>query len=166
VIQCANSFFHLWHRLHLTEHLRGRCLVETNARIDHADGLEQRQCTDTGNLRGGHGLIERHTDEALGSEIVDLVGLRAFEKPDAGSRVRQVVFDQRELRMVVYPQLLDAPEIDGAGSPVGPENAITLVEQQLRQVRPILTGDSSHHRSFHQLIPCSPGGRTISNSGH
>ena len=46
--------------------------------FDDPDRFEQVQRAQAGDLRGGDRLVERHADEALRRQVVDLVGAGAF----------------------------------------------------------------------------------------
>ncbi|MCY1307627.1 hypothetical protein D9M70_575630 [compost metagenome] len=67
--------FHLGNGLNLAEHLGCRGLIETDLRIDDANGLKKVYCTDAGNFRSSKWLLERNANEALRGEIVDFSGL-------------------------------------------------------------------------------------------
>ena len=66
------SVFGLRDLLNLTEHFRGRSLIEANLRVNDTDRFQQVYCTDTGDFRGGDWLVERYAYEALSRKVVDL----------------------------------------------------------------------------------------------
>ncbi|GBH23845.1 hypothetical protein BvRS1_08940 [Burkholderia vietnamiensis] len=133
--------FRLRNRLHLAEHLGRRRLIEARFRAHHADRLEQVQRADAGHLGGRRGLIERHADEALRGQVVQLVRLRAFEQPQARAGLGQIVFDERQVRMRGDAEFRDAPEVHRARATVGARYFVALVEQQLGQIGAVLPGD-------------------------
>ena len=141
--------FRLRHRLHQAEHFRCGGLVEAHFRIDDADGFQQVDSADAGDLRRGDGLRKGDANEALGSQVIDLGGLGVLQQADTGRQVGQVVFDQLQVRMVGNAQLLHAPEIDGAGAAKSAEDAVALFQQQLRKVGAILPGDACNNGFFH-----------------
>ena len=55
--------------------------------------------------------------------------------------------------MIVNPEFLDPPEIDRTGAAVGAIHGVALVEQQLRQIGAVLTGDTSNNRNTHFSFP-------------
>jgi len=93
--------FALRHRLHLTEHLRGAGLVETDFRVDDADGFEQIQRPQAGDLPGGMGLVETYPDEALGGQIIDFRGAAAFQQADSRTQIGQVKLYQMQVGVVL-----------------------------------------------------------------
>ncbi len=84
----------LRHRLHEPEHFRRRRPVITHLRIEDADAFEQIQRADAGHLGGRHRLIERDAHEALRREVIQFVGLRAFEQTQRRAEIGQIVLDE------------------------------------------------------------------------
>jgi hypothetical protein len=64
-----------------------------------------------------------------------------FQNTDSRTEVGKVVLDQIQVRMVKYAHLVQAPEIDGACSPVCTVDRIAFVEQQLSKICSILSGN-------------------------
>ena len=95
-------------------------------------------------MRGSRRLIERHPDETLRGEVVDLVRLRALHQRNAGADVGQVVFDDFEVGMAVDSQFLDAPEVDRTRSPVGAVDLVVALQQNLGQVGAVLSRDACY----------------------
>ena len=58
--------------------------------------------------------------------------------PDQRQLIEQVGRPQRD----AIEQVLDAPEVRGAQPPDDADDLVPFVEQQLGEVRPVLTGDS------------------------
>lgn len=141
--------FHLRNGLYLAEHLRGAGLVEADLRVDDADGLQQVQRPNTGDLRRGVRLVEADADEALSREVVDLRGTRALQQTNGRPQVRQVVFDQMQVRMLGNAQLFNAPEINGASTAVRAVDRIALRQEELRKISTILAGNSCNNAIFH-----------------
>jgi hypothetical protein len=77
-------------------------------------------------------------DERHRGEVVDLVGLRGAQRVDQRAVVEQVALVKGD----AIPEVLDALELLGRGAPHHAVDLITLVEQQLREERPILAGDA------------------------
>lgn len=53
-----------------------------------------------------------------------------------------------QIRVVLYAQLFDAPEVDGAGATVGAVDGVALVEQELRKVGAVLACDAGDYGGF------------------
>ena len=109
------------------------------------------QRTDRGHLCGRDRLIERHADEALRRQIVYAIRLRALDQPHAGARVGQIELDQLQFGMVAHTELFEAPEIDGARATKCAEDAVTGLEQLLRQICAVLAGYPCNDRLRHGL---------------
>ena len=134
--------FLLRNRLHLAKHLRGGRLVEANLAVHQANGFQQIQRTHTGDLGRGAGLVKTHTHKTLRCQVVDLVGLHLLHHGNAGAQVGQVIFDQMQIRVVLDTQLLDPPEVDRTAAAKRAIDLIALLQQQLRKVGAILSGDA------------------------
>ena len=68
------------------------------------------------------------------------------------ARVRQVVFNQVQIGVVLDAQLFNAPEVDGAGPPISALHGVALVEQELRQIGAVLAGDAGDYGGFHKTF--------------
>ena len=62
VERCA---FNLGNGLHLAKHLGSAGLVEADLRVDQANGFQQVEAANAGDLRGGAGLVKGHADKTL-----------------------------------------------------------------------------------------------------
>ncbi len=102
-----------------------------NLELDQTNGFEQVEAANTSDLCCSAGLVKRHAHKALGSQVVDLVGLDLLHQGHAGAQVSQVVFDQVQIGMVLNAQFFYAPEFDGAGEPVDAANGVALTQNQL-----------------------------------
>ncbi len=143
--------FNLGNGLHHAKHLRGAGLVKTYLGVDQANGFKQIEAANAGDLRGGGRLIKRHAHKALSGQVVYFGGLHLLHHGDARAQVGQVVFDQIQIRAVLDAQLFDSPEVDRTGAAVGAVHGVALVEQELRQIGTILTGNTcnySNHLNF------------------
>ena len=141
----------LRHLLHLTEHLGGGRLVEADTGVDDANRLQHIYRTQPRYLTGGKRLFKGHSDEALRGEIVYFIRFRGFHQPNAVGKIGKVMLDQLQLRMRIEAQLLDAPEINRAGAAIGSDHMVAFLQQELRQVSAILTGDARNNRFFHSI---------------
>ena len=122
---------------HLPEHLARAGLIESGIRRSLLRRLEHPCDTESGELAGQDGLCPRRTDEALRREIVDLVGLMLPHRVDERMLVEQVRGDE----LHVIHNVGDALECGRRASPNHADDAVALVEQQLGQVGPVLSGD-------------------------
>ncbi len=95
-------------------------------------------------MRRRRGLVERHADEALRGEVVDLVRLRPLDESDAGADIGQVVLDEVEIGVVMNAQFLDAPEVDRTGSAIRSVDLVVAIEQELSQVGSVLSRDAGN----------------------
>src|ERR1019366_6183222 len=131
----------------LAEHLRGTCLVEADFRVGEADGVENPRDAEGCHLACQYGLAERRLHEGLRRKVVDL--LRAVLAYDGDHRdlVEDVTGDQLDVILDVG----DALEVEGAGSPDHAGDLVAFGEQELRQVRTVLTGDASDESTSSHL---------------
>ena len=118
----------MWGFTDFAKHFGGAGLIETNPAVDQANGFEQVQGAYGRDLRCGAGLIEADTDKALSRQIVNLVGLSLLHERDAGAQVRQVIFDQMKIRVVLDAQLINSPEVNRAGTSVGAINSVPFFQ--------------------------------------
>jgi hypothetical protein len=138
--------------LHLAKHLGRAGLVEPDLGVYQTDRLQQVKRTDTGDLCRGVGLVKRHANKTLGSQVVNLYGVHLLHQGNAGSQVGQVVLHQMKVGVVLDAQLVNAPEIDGASAAIGAVHGVALFKQQLRQVGAVLTGDSGDDGGLHSWL--------------
>ena len=86
---------------------------------------------------GQHRLVPRGGDERHGGEVVDLVRLDVVDDADQRELIEQVGGPERD----AIEQMLDAPVVRGAEAAGDADHLVVVVEQQLRQVRPVLPRD-------------------------
>ena len=98
-------------------------------------------------MRCGCGLIEAHAHKTLCRQVVDFLGPGFLHQRDAGAQIRQVIFHQVQLRVVLYAQFFDPPKIDGACATIRAIDRVTFFQQELGKVRTILTRDARHQSS-------------------
>ncbi len=154
VERCA---FNLRNGLHLAKHLGGAGLVKADLGVDQANGFEQVEAANAGDLRGGAGLVKGHAHKALCSQVVNFAGLDLLHKGNAGAQVCQVVFDQMQIGVVLDAQFFDAPEVYGTGAAVGAVNVVALGEQQLRKICAVLACDAGDDGGFHYFFSFTVG---------
>ena len=84
----------LRHLLHLAEHLRARGLVEADARVDGADGVEHPGHAERCRLPREHRLAPGGLHEGLGGEVVHLVGTVIAQDVEDRDLVEEVAGDE------------------------------------------------------------------------
>jgi len=87
-------------------------------------------------------LVERGTDKTLRGQVIHFARARRLQQSYAGTQIGQIEFQQVQIRMLVDAEFFDAPEIDGTGATVSAENLVAFVEQQRRQIGPVLAGNA------------------------
>ncbi len=138
------------------EHLAGRRLVEAHALVEArlADRLQQAQRPQRHRRGGVLGDVEADADVALRAEVVDLVGLHGAQRAVQRAGVVEIAVDQTQAVVGDVRVLVDAIEPLGVERARAADDAVdlvTLFEQQLGQVRPILPGDAGDQRALHLL---------------
>ena len=107
-------------------------------------------------LAGQHRLIPRRRHERHRREVVELVGPDVVDDADQRQLIEQVGRLERD----AIEQVLDAPVVGRAGAADDPEDLVALLEQQLGEIRPVLTGDAGDECAFgHEVRPSSISGR-------
>lgn len=123
------------------EHLAGGSLVEARFRAELADRLEQVGHAQAVDDAGGHRLVPGGPDEALCRQV-DLLRLRldhrALHRTGIG-HVAVLVLD-----IAFDPQFAQAPARVAAAPRHQAVDPVALLQQQLGQVRSVLTGDPSY----------------------
>ena len=56
-----------------------------------------------------------------------------------------------QIGVILDAQLFDSPKVDRAGATVGTVNGVALVEQELRKICAVLSGDTCDKRCFQNL---------------
>ena len=128
-----------------TEHLRRARLVEARRQLDHADGFEQPCRAEAGRFAGELRLVEAHADVRLRTEVIDLVGCdlrQEGHEPRAVGEVAVVQEQAHVLEVRIAIEVVDPARVEGARPPNQAVDLITLLQQQLCEIGPILTGDA------------------------
>ncbi len=125
------------------EHLAGGCLVEAGVGDDEANRFEQATDGDRVELGGQHRLAPRGRHERLCREVVDLVGFGALQDADQGHLVEEIRLDEIE----VVGDVGDAAGHRIAGVADRAEDPVSLLEQQLREIGAVLSGDAGDDRA-------------------
>jgi hypothetical protein len=92
---------------------------------------------------------------ALRSQVIDFIGLHRLEDPQHAGGIGHVAVMQDEaaasdVRILV--QVIDALGVEERRAPLHAMDDVSLVEQELGQIRAVLAGDSSNQcGAAHQL---------------
>src|SRR5207248_6752861 len=132
--------------LDLAEHLAGRGLVVARLGIGEADGFEQVDGAESGDVAGEHGLHPGGGDEALRAEVVDLVHREVREAANERRLVGEVAFDV--LDIVVDAEVAEAPRCVGRAPCQQSVNFVALLEEELGKIGSVLSGDAGNECSF------------------
>src|SRR5439155_20904214 len=114
-----------------------------------ADGLQPSHRPGGTDVRRVFRAVEAHTDVALGGQIVDFVRLNLSDQPGQRAGVAQIAIVQKQPgapRMRVVVNRIQAPRIESAGPPNNAVHFVSFGQQQLRQVGPVLSGNSGNER--------------------
>ncbi len=130
--------------LDLAEHLRGGGLVEADARVDGADGLQHARDADGGELGGQHRLVPGGGHEAHGGQVVHFVGLDLLDDLADGILVEQVGLADMDAVLDV----LDAVEFFHAGTADHAVDLVALLQQEIGEIGTVLPGDAGDQRFF------------------
>ncbi|MBS1245507.1 MAG: hypothetical protein H6R36_162 [Chloroflexi bacterium] len=128
--------------LDVAEHLGGGGLVEAGLGPQDADCLQQVQRAQAGDVSSGGGLLEGDGHKTLRSKVVDLVRLGAGDEVQRRAGVREVVFDQAQVRVAADAEFIDAPKVDRAGAAVRAVDDVALLKQRLGEIGAVLAGDA------------------------
>ena len=145
--------------VHLAEHLGGAGLVEPGGRVDQPDRFQHPGHAEGGELAGEDGLGVGGGDVGLGGQVVHLVRLVILEHHREGVLVQQVGRDDLD----PVEQVVDPLVAVVAGTAHHPDHVVPLVQEQLGQVGPVLSGHSGDERLRHGaacsrvVSSCSPG---------
>ena len=132
------------------EHLRTGRLVEPRGHPRLPDRLQDTGRGQAGDIPGELRFVETDPHVRLRTEVIDLLRADPLHKRDQPRSVGEVpvVQEQARLRIVgVLIQVVDPRGVERRGPPDQPVHDVALVQQQLRQVRPILprdAGDQCH----------------------
>ena len=104
--------------LYLANHLRGRSLVEACSSFEaqDPDGFQQAQRAQCVGVCDVLRCLERHTDVALGCEVIDFVRLHLLHDPNQVGGIRQVAIVQMHphaFLMGVLVEVVDPVGIEG-----------------------------------------------------
>ena len=132
---------------HLSVEFRGGSLVEFCfvCQPQDPDSLQDSQYAQGVHITGILRNVKTDLYMALGSQVVDFVRLHHPDNPDQGGGIRQVtVVEGNSSHKVV-----DSACIGDRRTAGNPMNLVTLLQQKLRQIRAVLTGNASDECFLH-----------------
>ena len=141
---------------HEPEQLGGGRLVEPDlvCELEQPDRLEEPQRAESVHIGGVLGLLEAHRDVRLGAQVVDLVRLDGTDDAGEAGGVGQVAVVQEQSGSGVVRvgvDVVDALGVQLGRAPLDAVHLVTLGQQELGQVRPVLAGDPRDQRAFCHL---------------
>lgn len=88
----------------------------------------------------------------LGAEVVNFIGFDFFDEATDATAVGEVSvmkekFDAMDVRILV--KVIDTSGIKGAGSSDDAVDFVALFEEELREIRAVLSGDAGNECFFH-----------------
>ena len=122
---------------HHSEHLARRGLVEADALVHEAHGLEHARDAQARELGREHGLAPRRRHEGLRGQVVHLVGAALLEQADE----RELVQEVRLSELQAMADVLQPLAIVLARSPDHAEDRVALLEKQFGEVGAVLSRD-------------------------
>ena len=134
----------LRHLAHAAVHLARRGLIEPDLRVHLTHRFEQPRHAHRIEVAGEERLVPGGRHERHRRQVVELVGLHVLDHPHERQLVEQIRRTQRD----AVEQVLDAPQVGRARAPDDAGHVVALVEQQLREVRPVLSGDARNDRAL------------------
>jgi len=135
------------------EHFAGGRLVEPRLDLGLLDGLQEPQGSQTRDVAGVFRHVKAHPHVALRAEVIDFVRLDLMEeiRQVTGDAEVSVVEVHARFGIVKVPiEVIDPLRVERRGAPDEPVDLIPLVQQELGQIRAVLTGDSRDEGLLHE----------------
>ena len=141
----------LRHLLHLAVQLaRGR-LVEARLHAREANRLQQAHRAERVHVARELGRVERHAHMALCRQIVHLVRIDLVDDPHQVGAITEVAVVQKQLHAVhvrILVEVVDARRVERARPADDAVHLVALLQQQFREVGPVLPRDARDQRSL------------------
>ena len=139
----------------LAVHLAAGRLVESHflalAVAVIANRFQEMERADRADLCRVHGLIEARAHVRLRAEVIDFVGFAIADDSPQVYGVEQIAVVKVEANVLFVSVLVEVVDTLGRKDARPAHDAmhfVPLVEQQLREIRPILSGDSGNQCDF------------------
>ena len=118
-----------------------------------ANGFQQPERADRHHIRGVFGLIETYAHVGLRRQVVNLVRLRLRQDVAEAGPVGHVSIVQKE-RDATFVRIrvdgIEAVGIESGGAAYDAVNLVAFGQQQFREKRAILSGNSGNKSLFHR----------------
>ena len=143
----------LGHFLHLAVQFRGRRLVDPAGPCEPAlaHGLQDAQDAGRVDIRRIFRRVEAHLDMALRRQVVDFVRPHLADDLDEAHGVAHVRIMQVEMGTAF--QMRDALAEIHRTAPDDAMDIISLLQQELRQIRTVLACHTRDERRLHRMLP-------------
>ena len=118
-----------------------------------SQGFEQSQRADPNRVRGVLWDVEADAHVALCPKVVDLVGRSLPDDLIERAGIFEIAVDQAKTIVAAVRILVDALKaigVERAGPADHADDLVALLEEQLRQIRPVLASDASDQCTFHR----------------
>src|SRR5262249_37939572 len=151
--------FGLWNLGNVSVHLRAARLIKSRGDLRLANGFEDTNCTESGDITGVLGNVEANADVALRGQMVDFVGLDAIEQLDQVRRIGDVAVVQEQPHVVdvrIAVKRVDSTSVERRGSPNDTVDLVSLLQQEFGKIRSVLTGNAGNQGFFHRCTARSP----------
>ena len=135
--------------LDLAEHLRRRRLVEPRAGRHDPHRLQHIDRPHAGDVAGQDRLLPGRVHKALRRQVIDLHRLHPVDDTNDRRKVHQIAIMQRHPVQHPDPAQPLANDIRRGRPAQQPVHGVALVQQQLRQIGPILPGNAGNQRVGH-----------------
>ena len=139
--------------LHQAEELTGACLIDPGllreAQNPHC--LQYSQRAQSVAVGGVFRTLKTHSHMALGTEVIDLIGLHLLNDPDQVGAIGEVAVVENQAGisfMRVLVEVINSTGIETARAALESMHLVTLLQQQLRQVAAVLPGDTGNQGGF------------------
>jgi len=137
--------------LHQSKHLAGTGLVKAWLNAYVPDGFQQADAAGASDIRRVFSRIKAHADMALGGKIIHFVWLHLGNQPDQAAAVGQVPVVQVQMIKGKVGASLDSIQTRAVSAALAANDAVNFVafpEEQLGQIRTVLTADASDESAF------------------
>ena len=150
--------------LHQAVQLGSGCLVKAGFFLQpqDANGFQQPQRAHGINVGGVFRQLEAHRHMALGTQVVDFVGLGLLDNPDQVGAVAQVAVMQHKVAVVharVLVDMVDTRGVEQAGAPLDAVHHVAFGEQEFSQIGAILASDAGDQGDFLGFVFVHVGGK-------
>lgn len=140
---------------HLAVEFRRRGLVETRVlfELEKPDRFEQAQCSQSIHIRSVLRRFEADSDMALRPQIIHLMGLNFAQDAGQIGRVGKIAVVQMQAGIGFVRILIDVIDptcVEERRASLDPMNLVALVQQELSQIRAVLSGDPCYECAFCQ----------------